>query len=56
MAYYGEASLILVMENKTFCDYAFELFCVRQKKKQNFCVYCKKKKKSSDYFTFIQHE
>ena len=44
MAYYGEASLILVMENKTFCDYAFELFCVRQKKKQIFVSIVKKKR------------
>ena len=42
MTYYEEGPMTLVAKNKTRCDYASILFCVKQKKKKK-----KEKKKET---------
>ena len=44
MTYYGEGPINLVVRNKTRCDYASVQFCVRQKKRNNICVFIVKER------------
>ena len=51
MTYYGEGPMTLVAKNKTRCDYASILFCVKQKKKKK-----KRKEKRDNTCVFIVKE
>ena len=57
MTYYAKGPMTLVAKNKTRCDYASILFCVKQnktkQKKDNTCVFIVKERNRQIIYIYV---